>query len=198
MTVYYKDFDGNGSIDPIICYYINGVSYPANSRDDLTDQLPGLKKKFIEYNAYAVATVNNIFPPDQLQDARMLKAETMETVYLENRNGKELALHHLPLQAQYSPVYGIATTDIDGDGKKDVVLVGNNKWTRIKFGRYNANHGVVLLGNGKGAFTYATQTASGLSIRGDVRSLQKIRTGKTQSIIAGVNDYNALMLQQIK
>jgi hypothetical protein len=198
MTVYYKDFDGNGSIDPIICYYINGVSYPANSRDDLTDQLPGLKKKFIEYNAYAVATVNNIFPPDQLQDARMLKAETMETVYLENRNGKELALHHLPLQAQYSPVYGIATTDIDGDGKKDVVLAGNNKWTRIKFGRYNANHGVVLLGNGKGAFTYATQTASGLSIRGDVRSLQKIRTGKTQSIIAGVNDYNALMLQQIK
>jgi hypothetical protein len=196
MSVYYKDFDGNGSIDPVICYYINGVSYPANSRDDLTDQLPALKKKFIEYNAYAVATINNIFPPEQLQDARVLKAETMETVYLENRNGKELALHHLPLQAQYAPVYGIATTDIDGDGKKDVVLAGNNKWTRIKFGRYNANHGVVLLGNGKGDFRYVTQTASGLSIRGDVRSLQKIKTGKTQSIIAGVNDNNALMLQQ--
>jgi enediyne biosynthesis protein E4 len=196
MTVYYKDFDGNGSVDPVICYYINGVSYPANSRDDLTDQLPGLKKKFIEYKEYAVATVNNIFPPEQLKDARMLKAETMETVYLENRNGKELALRHLPLQAQYSPVYGIATADIDGDGKKDIVLAGNNKWTRIKFGRYNANHGVVLLGNGKGDFRYVSQTESGLSMRGDVRSLQKIKTGTTQSIIAGVNDNNALMLQQ--
>jgi hypothetical protein len=44
MTVYYKDFDGNGSIDPVICYYINGISYPVYSRDDLTEQLPGLKK----------------------------------------------------------------------------------------------------------------------------------------------------------
>ena len=49
MTLYYKDFDNNGSIDPILCYYIGGVSYPAASLDDLTDQLPGLKKKFLEY-----------------------------------------------------------------------------------------------------------------------------------------------------
>ena len=120
----------------------------------------------------------------------------METVCLENRNGKELALRHLPPQAQYAPVYGIVATDVDGDGKNDIVLAGNNQWTRIKFGRYNANHGVVLLGNGKGDFRYTTQTASGLSIRGDVRSLQKIKIGKKQSIIAGVNDNNALMLQQ--
>lgn len=44
MTIYYKDFDNNGSIDPILCYYIKGVSYPAASRDDITEQLPGLKK----------------------------------------------------------------------------------------------------------------------------------------------------------
>ena len=50
MTLYYKDFDGNGSIDPLLCYYIGGVSYPAASRDDVTDQLPVLKKKkFLEY-----------------------------------------------------------------------------------------------------------------------------------------------------
>ncbi|HZG24190.1 MAG TPA: VCBS repeat-containing protein, partial [Chitinophagaceae bacterium] len=39
--IYYKDFDGNGTIDPVFCYYIQGVSYPAFSRDDLTEQLPG-------------------------------------------------------------------------------------------------------------------------------------------------------------
>jgi len=31
MALYYKDFDNNGSIDPILCYYIGGVSYPAAS-----------------------------------------------------------------------------------------------------------------------------------------------------------------------
>ena len=92
-------------------------------------------------------------------------------------------------------MYGIATADVNADGKKDILLAGNNSWTRIKFGRYTANHGVVLLGNGKGDFTYATQTESGLSIRGNVRSLQMIKTGKSQSIIAGINDDKALLLR---
>ncbi|CAN5169744.1 hypothetical protein BH20BAC1_BH20BAC1_14940 [soil metagenome] len=103
-------------------------------------------------------------------------------------------LHTLPLEAEYSPVYGFATADINGDGKKDVLLTGNNTWTRIKFGRYSANHGVILLGNGKGDFAYATQTESGLNIRGNVRSLHLIKTGKSQNIIAGINDSNALLL----
>ena len=195
MSIYYKDFDGNGSIDPVICYYIDGVSYPINSRDDLTEQLPVLKKKFIEYKPYSVATINDLFSPEQLKDAGLLKAETMQTIYLENQGSKGFALHTLPLPAQYSSVYGIATADVNADGKKDILLTGNNTWTRIKFGRYCANHGVVLLGNGKGDFKYATQTESGLNIRGNVRSLQLIKTGKSQSIIAGINDSNALLLQ---
>jgi hypothetical protein len=195
MTVYYKDFDSNGSIDPVLCYYIDGVSHPIYSRDDLTEQLPGLKKKFIEYKAYAVATINDVFSPEQLKNAGVLKAEIMQTVYLENQGAKGFVLHQLPLPAQYSPVYGIVATDLNSDGNKDILLAGNNSWTRIKFGRYHANHGIVLLGNGKGNFTYAPQTESGLSIRGNVRSVKKITTGKSQSIIVGINDTNALLLQ---
>jgi hypothetical protein len=119
-----------------------------------------------------------VFLPEQLKDAGVLKAEMMQTVYLENQGGKGFALHPLPLPAQYSPVYGIVTEDVNADGKKDILLAGNNSWTRIKFGRYTANQGVVLLGNGKGDFTYVTQTKSGLSMRGNVRSLKKIKTGK--------------------
>lgn len=195
MTIYYKDFDNNGSIDPILCYFIGGVSYPAASRDDLTDQLPGLKKKFLEYKQYAVATINEMLTPDQLKDAGILKAEVMETVYLENLGSKGFSLRKLPQQAQYTPVHGIVLEDVNNDSKKDMLLAGNNTWTRIKFGRYSANHGVVLLGDGKGDFTYATQTESGLSIRGNVRSLQLIKTGKSQSIIAGINEGNAVMLK---
>ena len=119
----------------------------------------------------------------------------MQTVYLENQGSKGFSLHALPLQAQYSPVYGIATTDVNGDGKKDILLAGNNTWTRIKFGRYSANHGVLLLGDGKGGFTYVPQPKSGLNIRGNVRSLQLIKTGTSQNIIAGINDGNAVMLK---
>ncbi|MEO5682150.1 MAG: VCBS repeat-containing protein [Chitinophagaceae bacterium] len=194
MQVYFKDFDGNGSVDPVLCYFIDGVSYPAASRDDLTDQLPGLKKKFLEYKQYANATINDVFTEEQLKDAGVLKAETMQTVYLENQGAKGFVQHALPLPAQYAPVYGIVMEDLDNDGKKDILLAGNNTWTRIKFGRYAANHGILLLGDGKNEFTYAPQFKSGLSLRGNVKSLQPIKVGSTKKIIAGVNDDNAILI----
>ncbi|MEX6686584.1 VCBS repeat-containing protein [Danxiaibacter flavus] len=192
VTVYYKDFDGNGSIDPIVCYYINGVSYPVYSRDDLTDQLPSLKKKFLEYHEYASASIKDVFPPEQLNSAGFLKAENMRTVYLENRGTNGFIQHNLPVEAQYAPVYSIVITDANNDGKKDILLTGNNSWTRIKFGRYTANHGVLLLGDGKGNFSYAPQYKSGLQLKGNVRSAAVINNNK---IIVGVNDGAAILLQ---
>ncbi|MES1221172.1 MAG: VCBS repeat-containing protein, partial [Bacteroidota bacterium] len=190
LTIVYKDFDKNGSLDPVLCYYINGVSYPAFSRDDLAEQLPFINKKFLTYSNYSTATLTDIFTPEQLADSHTLKAELMETAYLENK-GNEFVLHHLPLQAQYAPVYDIVTADINGDKKADILLTGNNAWTRIKFGRYSANHGVLLFGDGKGNFTYVPQNISGLKISGNVRSGGLISENK---IILGVNDGNALLL----
>lgn len=188
LTIYYKDFDNNGSIDPIMCYYINGVSYPAASRDDITEQLPALKKKFLQYQDYANATIDDLFTPEQLKGARQLKAETMQTVYLENNKGKELINHTLPVQAQYSPVYGIAVTDFNHDGRQDILLAGNNTWTRIKFGYYKANHGILLLSDGKGNFIYSPQSVSGLNIQGNVRSLHIDSNSKNIRVILGIND----------
>ena len=81
------------------------------------------------------------------------------TLYLQNEGEKGLAKNHLPLEAQYSPVYSIVAVDINGDEKKDLLLAGNNSWTRIRYGRYSANHGVLLFGDSKGNFSYVPQTA---------------------------------------
>ena len=194
MTLYYKDFNEDGYIDPILCYYVNGVSYPSAALDDLTKQLPTLKKKFLEYKDYANATINDLFTPDQLKGAGVLKAETMQTVYLENEGSKGFTLHSLPLEAQYAPVYGIAITDINGDGNKDLLLAGNNSWTQIKFGRYSANHGMAFLSNGKGGFTYVPQMQSGLQIRGNVRSLKPVHSRGQTKVLAGINNSNAILL----
>jgi hypothetical protein len=173
LTLYFKDFDSNGSIDPIFCYYIKGISYPAASRDDLMDQLPGLKKKFLKYDTYSTATIKDLFSSDQLKDVKVLKAEILETVYLEN-TGNGLKLIPLPVEAQYAPVYAIASADADRDGKKDLILAGNNSWTRIKFGQFTSSNGMLLTGNGHGNFSYVPQWKSGLNIQGNVRSLQVI------------------------
>jgi hypothetical protein len=189
LTLYYKDFDGNGILDPIFCYYIGGKSYPAASRDDLTQEIPFLKKKFIEYKSYADAGINDLFTPEQLKGAPMLKAEILSSVYLVNKGDSGFSKKELPAEAQYGPVYAMAAIDVDHDGKKDLVLAGNNEWTRIRFGRYRANHGVLLLNKGKGDFDYVPQWRSGLNLRADVRSIVDLRSADSTRLFFGANDH---------
>lgn len=188
LTLCYKDFDNNGTLDPILCYYIRDTAYPAASRDDLMAQIPSFQKKFLEYSLYADATLDAIFSKEQLKDAVILKAENMQTVYLENRAREGFVVKQLPAEAQYAPVYSILSMDVDRDGKKDLVLSGNNVSTRIKFGRYRANHGIVLLGDGKGNFSYVSQQKSGLSLRNDIRSAVAIHSGNKTTLLLGAND----------
>jgi hypothetical protein len=191
MTEVVGDFDKNGSLDPILFYYIQGVSYPAFTRDEMADQIPGVKKKFLTHKSYATAKIDDLFTKEQLAESRTFKAEFMETIYLENK-GNDLALHHLPLEAQYAPIYGIVATDFNGDQKKDLLLTGNSTWTRVRFGRYTSNHGVLLSGDNKGNFQYIPQTISGLNLSGNIRNAALISDRK---IILGINNGNALLLK---
>lgn len=189
LSLYYKDFDDNGSIDPIFCYYIDGVSYPAASRDDLVDQLPVLKNKFLEYHKYSTATIADLFKAEELKDAKVLQTEILETIYLENSGGG-FKLRKLPSEVQFAPVYGMASLDANKDGKKDIVFTGNNSWTRIKYGHFTSSRGTLVSGDGSGNFKYIPQYQSGLNIRGNVRSLTQISSGKSgpDQLIFGINN----------
>ena len=108
----------------------------------------------------------------------------MRSLVLMNRGVAGFDMEALPLEAQFSPVYAITSLDINHDGKADLVLAGNNGWNRIRYGRYEANHGTVLLGDGKGHFSFLPPRLSGITVRGDVRSLQQIN----HSLYFGIND----------
>jgi enediyne biosynthesis protein E4 len=183
MTMYYKDFAGNGTIYPIMSYYIGEKSYPAASRDDILEQLLFLKKKYTDYKSYSTATVNDIFTTDQLKDAPMLKAEQLQTCYFEN-TGNGFKMTPLSIETQFSPVYALAIMDVNNDGKKDLILAGNNSATRVKYGHYSANHGTVLLGDGKGGFQAMPASQTGLILKGDVRDMRVV----DKKLVVGFNN----------
>ena len=64
--------------------------------------------------------------------------------------------------------------DYNEDGNTDLVLCGNNSFTKIRLGKFDANYGVLLEGDGKGNFKYIKQNESGFNIWGDVRSAVQI------------------------
>jgi hypothetical protein len=172
--MFYKDFDDNGSVDPMLCFYIQHKSYPFVSRDELLDQLSVMRGRFPDYKSYADATMDKIFTPEELKGVKKLTTNELATAcFISNGQGR-LKQVALPLQAQYSPVCTITTLDYDHDGKDDLLLCGNINKARIRFGKYDANYGVLLKGDGKGNYRYISQPQSGFNIRGDVRSVLQL------------------------
>jgi hypothetical protein len=187
LEMAYKDFDSNGSIDPFMCFYIQGRSYPYVTRDELLDQIYPMRKKFTSYQSYADATLEDIFSPDELKDAAKLEANILETVLFENRENLFTPVA-LPLQAQYSPVNTIQLVDINDDKKKDILLFGNNNYPRLKLGKLDANYGMVFLNAGSNQFIYQRQTQSGLCVKGDVKDSEILSTTQGEFLILGVNN----------
>lgn len=190
--LYAGDYDGNGAIDPILTYYIQGKSYPAVSRDELVAQLPGLKKQFNDYASYSQAGIGDILGEAVLADQKPLVAELAKTGCLENKGNGSWEWHDLPFLAQASPVYAILITDANGDGQQDILLGGNLERVRANHGRFDANYGQLFLNEGKWAWKYVPQTESGFHIKGDVRAFVNVGT----QIAVARNNASALLYQK--
>jgi len=187
LELFHGDFDDNGSVDPLLCYYIDGKSYPFISRDDLIGQLPHLKKNYLYFEDYANAQIQDILTKGQFKMAKKQIVTTLETIYLENNHGKFIK-KDLPMNAQIAPVHAIQSFDVNNDGNLDIITGGNTLNTRVKLGRLDGNHGQILLGNGKGNFKPMPYAQSNFNINGSIRQVEKITIGHKIHLLFGVNN----------
>ncbi|WP_162341742.1 VCBS repeat-containing protein [Cyclobacterium salsum] len=181
--MYYKDFDNNGAIDPILSFYIDGEPYPYLTRDELLDQISMMRTRFTDYESFSEAKLENIFSEKELENAGYLKATTLETCLFVSTGNQLLEKKSLPVEAQFSPVFSIESGDLNKDGHMDLILGGNIDRARLRFGKYDANYGTVLMGDGNGNFRYLPQKRSGLTTKGDVRSMEIING----NLLVGIN-----------
>ncbi|GAB4016325.1 VCBS repeat-containing protein [Spirosoma koreense] len=179
----YKDFDKNGKIDPILCLYVQGKSYPHATRDELLEQVGMLRHRFTNYDRYSNATLTDVFTADELSDAQKLTANELKTLYFASTLTGKLIEKPLPLAAQISPIFTLTPLDYNHDGHKDLLLCGNTEQVRLRFGRADANYGLLLTGDGKGGFSAVPQTRSGFQLMGDVRSVVAVGN----ALIFGIN-----------
>jgi hypothetical protein len=170
----------------MICYYIQGKTYPYVSRDELLDQLYPMRRKFTDYKSYADAGMNDIFTAEELSGAKKVTANFLETVIFENRNGQFFP-KSLPLQAQFSPVYSILVQDVNNDALPDILLLGNTEYPRLKMGKIDAGFGILLMNEGKGNFSYSNQRQSGLRMVGDVKDAFWLNTKSGSYLVAAAN-----------
>jgi hypothetical protein len=189
MTMVVNDFDGNGNSEPLISYFIQGKSYPMASRDELLDQVPSLRKKYVKYIQYADATTESIFNKQQITNAKVFTCTLPESILLINNGSLSFTQRNIPPEAQFSKTHAILSDDYNHDGHTDLVMLGNFFPYRTQTGESDASFGSLLLGDGKGNFSSVPPSSSGLFADGDVRSgvVLKNISGKERLLIGRNN-----------
>lgn len=199
VNLYAKDFDNNQSIDPITTVYLKDQDgklkeFTAHNRDDINNQLPSLKKRFLTYKEFGKAEFKNIFTETEREGVLHLFANHFKSSFIKNLGNGKFEMIDLPGRAQLAPVYGLAIDDYNNDGNLDVALTGNDYGTEVSTGRYDALNGLVLLGNGKGNFNPQTILQSGFFVPGDAKALVKLRDTQNNYLLAASQNSGPLKI----
>ncbi|MBA4056507.1 MAG: hypothetical protein C0490_17460 [Marivirga sp.] len=201
LRILAKDFDGNGSIDPILACYMresmdadNKKLYPVHFWDELNSQSPKFRNKFSRYRQYSKVTIDELLSPEDQKGALILEANHMASAYIENLGNGKFSMQDLPTPAQVAPINGMVTSDIDEDGNMDVVLVGNDYGTEVFAGRYDAFTGMILLGNGKGSFTAISSARSGFYVPGDAKALVRLSAANNEELFIASQNRDSLVV----
>lgn len=198
VEMYLNDFDNNGILDQVICAYEDGTSYPVASLDQLAGQISGLANKFPRYADFGGKTVKEIFGSKAINRAIKKKAVLSESCLFRNNGDGTFTMNKLPVLAQVSPVRDILARDMDNDGKKDLLLVGNDYTFKPSYGRQDASYGWCLLNETDKDFKTLMPVESGLKVMGDARRIRTIKVAGKEYLLVGVNNNELQIFECLK
>jgi hypothetical protein len=198
-----KDFDNNGSYDAVPSLFLKDLEgnlkeFPAQTRDDMVKQMLMTRAKFQNYKTFATATMDEVLTPEMRKGAIRLKANNMQSVYLQNMGDGKFSMQPLPMQAQLSQLCGMTVDDFDGDGNLDVAISGNDYGTDVTTGRYDAFNGLMLKGDGKGGFKPLSILQSGIYIPGNGKALVKLAGANNKYLLAASQNRGAMKVFELR
>lgn len=189
MKLFVNDFDGNGTIEQITTRLIDGKDKPINLKQELAKQIPSIKKKNLSYGDYATKSIQEIFSSEVMGGSLQKTAVFQESCIAINKGNGQFEVKLMPKEVQFSTVNTSCVMDVNKDGILDIILGGNQYEFKPQFGRLDANHGSVLLGNKKGNYTWLPYANSGFFVTGEIQKLRMIKNkNNTSAIITVLNN----------
>ncbi len=172
VKMWVGDFSRNGMIEQILTYPKDGVNYPVALKHDLIEEIPALNEKYPDYKSYAGQSVDQIFSEQELSQALELNAEILSSVIFWNRP-EGMQAEKLPMRIQLAPMYGLALTDLTGNGLPEIIMGGNLYDVKPQSGPFDASRSTVLTYH-NGKLGSITPQLSGMDLNGEIRKIVPI------------------------
>ena len=197
FDIYFNDFDNNNSNDIVLSYFNEGEKFPLRGRECSSQQIPGIKQKFKNYESFSNATLEDVYSEDQLEKSLHYQVKSFASIYLENNDGKFIQ-HKLPNLAQLSSINQIIVEDFNNDKNLDLLIAGNLHASEVETPRNDASNGLLLFGEGNGKFKPVTSVNSGFYASGDVKDMAVIKIRAKTYIVVAKNSDSLQFIQQVK
>ena len=197
FDVYYRDFDGNKTGDIVLSYFNDGEKFPVRGRECSSQQMPGIKDKFKNYESFSKATLEDIYTEGYLESSLHYQVQSFASIHLENKDGR-LIVHPLPKEVQLSSVNSILIDDYNGDNYLDVLMAGNLYQSEVETPRNDAGIGLLLEGDGQGGFKPVLGRDSGFYAPGDVKDITTMVVNGREVIVLAKNQDYLQFIQKLK
>ena len=194
ITLYINDFDDNGSIETVVTHFHGDRETAFASKDELAKQMPFLNKKFLFYEDFAKASLDELFGKDKLNEATQRKVYLLSTSYFENDGNNNFTLRTLPHLVQSSSVNDIQLVKNDQGKINEILMVGNNFEISTQLGRLDASHGFLLQNDDSGNISWERS----LGISGAARKIAKINNNGNEEFIITMNNAAPIFLVKKK
>jgi len=183
VKLWINDFDGNESIDKILTRTIDGKDVPVFMKGEMQEQIPLLKKENLNYEIYAKKAFQELFKKELVDKAAMKIYNYTSSIIAWGKGNGQFDIQRLPNEVQFSSLNSMVSTDVNADGKTDLVLGGNQFGFLPQFGRLDANYGLVLINKGKRVLEVVEDKQSGLAITGQVRDMVLFQQGVQKKVL---------------
>lgn len=186
LEVFCSDFDENGTNDIVLAFHDNEKFYPVRGRDCSSEQMPFILDKFKDFKSFSNAQMQDVYG-DKLDKAHHLKAQIFESIILRNENGK-FKIEKLPMAAQVSAINDFEVIDLNKDGIKDILLVGNMIHTEPETSRADASLGLLLLGQTNQTYNPLSIEESGFFAFLETKNISILNKGTSKPLFIVVGN----------
>lgn len=183
VKMWVADIDNNGTIEKMLTYNVEGKDVPVFMKKDLIEQVVSVRKQNLKNVDYARKSIQDLFPKEALAKASVHQFNYGGSCIAYNKGNGQFEVVKLPAPVQLSSVNAILPTDINGDGKPDLVMGGNRFELLPQFCRLDASFGHVLLNKGGRNFSYLSSKESGVNIPGEIRDIVRLQWQQRPSLL---------------